>query len=136
MRHPEAFFTKDHEAAVIDPENRHILKKHLICAASEIPLRGEDEVYDLAKLSPLINELISAKALVKAKKADAWISDIRAPQKDVGIRAIGERFLLTNTSGRTIAEMSGRRIFREAFPGAVYLHKGKQYQVDKLDLTG
>jgi DEAD/DEAH box helicase domain-containing protein len=28
------------------------------------------------------------------------------------------------------------RVFREAFPGAVYLHRGRQYIVEELDLEG
>ncbi|RPI36672.1 MAG: DEAD/DEAH box helicase [Nitrospiraceae bacterium] len=134
MRHPGAFFEKNHEAAVIDPANRNILKKHLVCAAAELPLRADDTAYGLEKLSPVIQELASEKALLKAKRGDAWISPVRSPQKDVGIRAIGERFMLLNTSGRLIGEMSGGRIFREAFPGAIYLHRGKQFRVDELDL--
>ncbi len=133
MRHPEAFFEKSHEAAVIDPANRTILKKHLVCAAAELPLRANDTAYDLEKLSPVLDELASEKTLLKAKKGDAWISAVRNPHKDVGIRAIGERFMLLNTSGRLIGEMSGGRVFREAFPGAIYLHRGKQYRADELD---
>ena len=133
MRHPEAFFEKSHEAAVIDPENRKILKKHIVCAASEIPLSQTETVYDREKLSPVIDELVSEHAIVQTKRAGIWISGTRRPQKDVGIRAIGERFLLQNTAGRIIGETSSGRIFREAFPGAIYLHKGKQYRVDELD---
>jgi DEAD/DEAH box helicase domain-containing protein len=133
MRHPEAFFEKSNEAAVIDPENRNILKKHIVCAASEIPLRQTEVVYARETLSPVLDELVSEEAIVKAKKAEVWISSSRSPQKDVGIRAMGERFTLLNTSGRIIGETSSGRIFREAFPGAIYLHKGRQYRVDELD---
>lgn len=133
MRHPEAFFKKSPEAVVIDPENRNIVKKHMVCAANELPLRHIDTIYDMEKLSPVIDELVSEKSLVKGRRGDVWVSNARHPQKDVGIRAIGERFILLNTSGRTIGEMSGGRIFREAFPGAIYLHRGKQYRVDELD---
>jgi DEAD/DEAH box helicase domain-containing protein len=41
--------------------------------------------------------------------------------------------MLLNTAGRTIGESGSGRVFREAFPGAIYLHKGKQYRVDELD---
>lgn len=133
MRHPEAFFEKSHEAAVIDPENRNILKKHILCAASEIPLKLTETVYRVESLSPAIEELVSEKTLIKAKKAEVWVSNVRNPQRDVSIRCIGERFMLFNTCGRTIGESGSGRVFREAFPGAIYLHKGKQYRVDELD---
>ncbi len=133
MRHPEAFFEKSHEAAVIDPENSNILKKHILCAASEVPLKLTETVYKHEGLTAAIGELVSEKTLVKAKSAEIWISNVRNPQRDVGIRAMGERFILLNSSGRTIGESGSGRVLREAFPGAIYLHKGKQYRVDELD---
>jgi DEAD/DEAH box helicase domain-containing protein len=133
MRHPEAFFEKSHEAAVIDPENGNILKKHILCAASELPLKSTETAYKVERLSAAIEELVSEKTLIKATKAEVWVSNVRNPQRDVSIRGVGERFMLINTSGRTIGESGSGRVFREAFPGAIYLHKGKQYRVDALD---
>lgn len=133
MRHPEAFFKKSHEAAVIDPENRKILKKHILCAASEIPLRLTEAVYYSEKLPQVIDELVSGEYIVRLKSTEAWVSRRKNPQRDVGIREVGERYMLLNASGKPIGEMSGGRIFREAFPGAIYLHKGKQYRIDELD---
>jgi len=43
MRHPEDFFVRRPEAAVIDPGNRRILLDHLTAAAAEVPLRPADE---------------------------------------------------------------------------------------------
>jgi DEAD/DEAH box helicase domain-containing protein len=198
MRHTDEFFEKSHEAAVIDPLNRNIIRKHLECAAAELPLRKEEliftsekdnfpnsplekgvqevvlsmekrqpplslptgqagpfikgesnhrnekllwstkgeqgGIFDFDKLEPIINELVSEKILLPTKKGDAWYSKNRRPHRDVGIRAIGERFMLMNESGRAIGELSGSRVFREAFPGAIYLHRGKQYLITELDI--
>jgi DEAD/DEAH box helicase domain-containing protein len=41
---------------------------------------------------------------------------------------------LKDEYGRHIGDLDGRRIYREAFPGAIYLHRGRQYQVLDLDL--
>ncbi len=134
VRHPAAFFKKNHEAAVVDPGNSNILKQHLVCAAAELPLRRDDGVYAFDTVEPLINELTDAKALLKGKRAEVWSPANRRPHRDVSIRAIGERFSLVNESGKTIGELSGSRVYREAFPGAIYLHRGRQYQVAELDL--
>ncbi len=40
MRHPEAFFGKRCENALIDPGNRYVMSSHLLCAAWESPLDG------------------------------------------------------------------------------------------------
>jgi DEAD/DEAH box helicase domain-containing protein len=133
-RHPETFFEKSHEAAVIDPENRNILKRHIPCASSEVYLRADDDVYDIKKLMPLIDELVEEGILNPGRKGDIWFSRRRMPHREVGIRAIGEPFDIVNESGKAIGELSGGRVFRDAFPGAIYLHRGRQYQITWLEL--
>ncbi len=133
MRHPEAFFEKSHEAAVIDPENENILKRHIPCASAEIYLKADDTVYDVRKLMPFIDELVGKEILNPGKRGDIWFTKQRMPHREVGIRTIGEPFIIANESGKLIGELSGGRIFREAFPGAIYLHRGKQYQIRELD---
>ncbi|MCG2814046.1 MAG: DEAD/DEAH box helicase, partial [Thermodesulfovibrionales bacterium] len=132
MRHPDAFFEKSHEAGVIDPENKNIIKKHLPCASSEIYLRAGDSIYDTEKLMPLIKELVQEGMLNPGKRGDIWFSRSRTPHREVEIRAIGKPFDIVDESGRHIGDLSGTRIFREAFPGAIYLHRGRQYRVSEL----
>ena len=38
MRHPADLFGRPHEHALLDPDNVHILQRHLPCAAHEVPL--------------------------------------------------------------------------------------------------
>ncbi|HBR22097.1 MAG TPA: DEAD/DEAH box helicase [Nitrospiraceae bacterium] len=132
MKHPDAFFEKSHEAGVIDPENKNIIKKHLPCASSEIYLRAGDSVYDTEKLMPLIEELVQEGMLNPGKRGGIWFSRSRTPHREVEIRAIGKPFDIVDESGRHIGDLSGARIFREAFPGAIYLHRGRQYRVSEL----
>lgn len=134
MRHPEAFFGKSHEAAVIDPDNINILKKHLPCAASEVYLREDDNVYNVKNIRHVIDSLVADGVLNPGKKGDIWFSKKRMPHQDAGIRAIGEPFDILDDSGKVIGELSGFRVFREAFPGAIYLHRGRQYIVLELNL--
>lgn len=133
MRHPDIFFGQSHEAAVIDPDNRKILKQHLPCAAAEVYLRGDDKVYDPERLRPVIDELVSEGHLSAGKKGDIWFSKKRMPHREAGIRAIGEPFDIMDENNRGIGELNGYRVFREAFPGAIYLHRGRQYKVMDLD---
>lgn len=133
MRHPDAFFGKSHEEAVIDPENRNILKKHLPCAASEVYLRKDDAVYPMEKLRPVLDECVREGILNQGKTGDIWFSRRRMPHHDVGIRAIGRSFDILDEAGRHIGELSGYRVFREAFTGAIYLHRGRQFRVTEID---
>jgi DEAD/DEAH box helicase domain-containing protein len=134
MRHPGKFFEKSHEAAIIDPDNNKILKKHVSCASAEIYLKENDDIYDVRKIMPLINELVSEGILNPGRRGDIWFSKERAPQREVGIRTIGDSFGIVNEDDRMVGELSGPRVFREAFPGAIYLHRGRQYKVTGLDL--
>ncbi|MCL5022776.1 MAG: DEAD/DEAH box helicase [Nitrospirae bacterium] len=134
MRHPDAFFERSHEAAVIDPDNESILKRHLPCAAAEVYLREDDTVYDVKALRPVIDECVREGLLGPGKTGGIWFSRKRMPQLDAGIRAIGEPFAIVDDFGKAIGELSGYRVFREAFPGAIYLHRGRQYRVVELDL--
>ncbi len=133
MRHPDDFFGRSHEAVVIDSFNIPILKQHLPCATSEIYLKIDDRVYDTTNLRPVIEELVDEKMLKPGKNGDIWFTPRRYPQRDISIRGIGEIFGVF-CEGKRIAEISGTRIFKEAHPGAIYLHKGRQYRIEELEI--
>jgi DEAD/DEAH box helicase domain-containing protein len=135
VKHAEEFFGRSHEAALIDPDNRNIVKRHLVCAAAELPLGPGDGIYDPDKLRPVIEELVQERALLPGRKGDVWFPANRRPHRDVGIRAIGKRFMLVNEAGRAVGELTGGRVFNEAFPGAIYLHRGRQYRITELDIA-
>jgi DEAD/DEAH box helicase domain-containing protein len=134
VSHPEAFFDKPHEASICDPGNRAILKQHLLCAADEITLRDDDPVYDVNGMTDLIDEMISEGTLRSGPAGGIWLPAVSQPQRQFEIRSIGRPLKLKDEGGRHIADLDGRRIFREAFPGAIYLHRGKSYEVRELDL--
>jgi DEAD/DEAH box helicase domain-containing protein len=49
MRHPEAFFTRPHEHAIIDTKNPYIISGQILCAASELPIRQNFDSRCLAR---------------------------------------------------------------------------------------
>lgn len=133
MRHPEAFFRKSVEAVVIDPRNPALLRKHLPCAAQEIYLRIDDAVYDVPAIRPIIDELVAAGELNLGRRGDIWFSRRRRPQRNVGIRTIGEPFSIALEDGTRIGDVSATRVCREAHPGAIYLQHGRHYRILRLD---
>ncbi len=134
ISHPETFFEKPHEASICDPYNKKILKRHLVCAADEVYLRANDTVYEIDKISGIIEELVNENGLKTGKTGDIWFSGKRMPQREIGIRTIGRPLKLKDESNRHIGDLDGKRIYRDAFPGAIYLHRGRQYRVLHLDL--
>jgi DEAD/DEAH box helicase domain-containing protein len=133
MRHPEDFFKRGHEAVVIDAVNPSILKQHLPCASAEVYLRKDDTVYPVDDLREVIGDLENEGILSRGRTGDIWFSQFRYPQREINIRAIGKTFIIYAGS-RHIGEISGARVYREAYPGAIYLHRGTQYRVEKLDV--
>jgi len=135
MRNPPGFFSRGPEAAVLDADNPTILKKHLLCAASESPLRPADKFYDVEKNRPLLVELEREEKLRFWVKGGVWYPRKKYPQMDVSIRAAGEPYSIIREDGSAIGASSGGRVLRELHPGAIYLHRGMQYRIIKLDMA-
>ncbi len=134
MRHPSAFFDKGPESAVINPYNPDILKKHLLCAAAELPLSVNDGWLKTEPVIRAVDKLESKGQLLKSAEGDRYFSALKSPHRYVDLRGAGERYSIIDTStGDNLGDIDGFRAFRETHPGAVYLHMGKSYRVEKLD---
>ncbi|AKB36380.1 putative ATP-dependent helicase [Methanosarcina siciliae C2J] len=135
MRNPNDFFTRSSENAVLNPKNPYILAGHLLCAAKEIPLRASDEKY-FGKGYSRVVELLEAEGLLAG--SDLKYSVDSFPYKHVSLRGIdnntysllafeGERsFPLEKDIEETLA-------FRECHPGAVYMHRGEPFYINRID---
>lgn len=135
MRHPERFFDREFEAAVLDPNNRDILKEHIPCAAAEEPISDDDRFFSPA-IQPLpFEELEREGKLLRAADRAVWYPARQRPHRDVNLRSVGETFaILDSKTKRTIGSIDGLRAFKECHPGAIYLHKATQFVVDGLDI--
>ena len=139
MRSPEDFFKRNAEAAVLDAGNIQITKAHLVCAASEVFLKPDDEIYDTRKLAPVLTELENEGRLKRAKAGDVWYPGKgwwRFPHREVSIRESGTVYSILNDEGRLLGESSSGRVLHELYPGAVYLHRGGLWRVTALDMGG
>ncbi|MDO8427174.1 MAG: DEAD/DEAH box helicase, partial [Deltaproteobacteria bacterium] len=135
MRNPQDFFRRNVEAAVLDSENEPILKSHLLCAAAESYLRPSDGFFDVKRLEPVLNELEAEGKVRHWLKGDIWYPRRRLPQMEVSIREAGEPYSIVKEDGRMLGESSSTRVLYELHPGAIYLHKGMQYRVARLDMN-
>ena len=135
MRHPEDFFARRPEAAVIDPNNRRILLDHLTAAAAEIPLRPADATVYGPDLPRRIEDLQAERRLVQSADGTEWYARRRNPAREIGIRSMGEAFAIVNPAGKTIGSVDGFRALHECHPGAIYLHQGQQFEVTGLDIA-
>jgi len=133
MHHPDAFFGRSHEHAIVDTGNPYIVSGHLLCAAAELPL---DEVNDqevFEALPGLLPELASHDLVRKTSRG--WVYAGRGRATDaVHLGGVpGETFRIL-CNGRLLETMDRGQAFREAHEGAIMLHQGETYVVTEMDL--
>ncbi|MDC7235948.1 MAG: DEAD/DEAH box helicase [Spirochaetales bacterium] len=132
---PEYFFGSNPESGFIDPDNLFILLDHLKCAAFEIPFReGEGFPGDISALLAYLEE-----NGVLRHTGDSWYwADRSYPSEQISLRtgAAENVVIIDTTKGRhnVIGEMDSHSARELIFDEAIYLHRGEQYIVKKLDL--
>ncbi len=135
MRHPDNFFQSGYERAVIDPANPEVLGPHLVCAAAEVPLRDEGDLFDLRAHESVVTQLEARGKLLRSATGREWFSGPSRPQRLVDIRGVGEAFTIFDERTQApIGSISGPRVYAECHAGAIYLHRARHYHVTRLDL--
>jgi DEAD/DEAH box helicase domain-containing protein len=137
MRHPDFFFHRAYENALVNPDNPYILRSHLLCAAWEQSLGKEDEKYFSTAMKTEIAELVE-RGLLKERRGRWYLSpSIAYPAQSVNIRSTsGENYALIDTSTGSLLETIEASIaFFQIHTGAIYLHQGESYLITQLDLA-
>jgi len=135
VRHPEHLFSQPHELAVVDLHNPHIRLKHLLCAARELPLTPA-EVEGLEASWRAAVQALCDRQILRAD-ADGRLSfgeERRDVHPLVWLRSAGhESYRLLDEHDREVGLIEPPHVFREAHPGAIYMHRGEAYRVLALD---
>jgi DEAD/DEAH box helicase domain-containing protein len=137
LANPQELFERECEAALINDSNEEILRQHLPSAAAEMPLMKTDPFIDVSKYESIIAGLEREGQLVKSASGRQWFPGRNRPQTQVNLRNVGGTFDIVLHHGEqseSIGQVSGGPVFRECHDGAVYLHRGEQYKVVKLDI--
>lgn len=135
MRNPAEFFNKKPEAAVINPENPKVISQQLLCAAAEIPVSREEISFFKGPVLTMLSHLQSKGQLLKTAAEGLLIASRKYPHRDVFLRGGGSQIAIVDgLSGEIIGEIDARRACQECHPGAIYLHRGINYLVTRLDL--
>jgi len=134
IRHPELFFGREFEKAVLDPRNTQVAGRHLVCAAAEHPLELDESAASQDGRAELVGTLVEEGRLVQDEAGRRYFSFRRNPQRDVSVRSAGEPFtIVEQSSGKVLGTIDGKRVFHECHPGAVYLHGGQSFLIHALD---
>jgi DEAD/DEAH box helicase domain-containing protein len=133
--HPRELTHRQPERAVVNPQNPFVLRAQVACAAHELPLAPEDDRWFGDGLDDAVRDLVLADALRPRGGRMYWCGE-RPPAPEVGLRTGSsiEYRLVDRDDARTIGTVDDARVFSVAHAGAVYLHQGRQYRVDELDI--
>lgn len=131
MKHPEKFFGKPHEHAIIDPDNPNIAMGHLMCAANELPLKENEP---LATVYQEELEALEAEGILRKTPAGhVYVGEAR-PAAVVKLGNISQETVKVFSDGELLETMDLGQAYREAHEGAVLLHQGETHLVEELDL--
>jgi len=137
MHHPELFFQKSFEHALVNPANTYILKAHLLCAAWELPLTSGDESFFGSTFAGEVAAMIE-QGVLRERRGRWYLSPaISYPARSINIRSTsGENFAVVDAStGSLLETVEASVAFFQIHPGAIYLHQGESYLVTRLDLA-
>lgn len=143
-QHPDYFFSRSPEHGMINPDNLLILLGHLRCAAFELPLQtgevfGSVESTDMQEMM----DFLQREGVVHhSGNKYFWMAD-KYPAQNVSLRSASTETVLLQVpivnddiraTLQTIGEVDASSSFWMTHPGAVYVHEGTSYLVEKLDL--
>jgi len=134
-RHPEEFLGRPVEAAILDHGNEQIAARHLIAAAYELPLTSDDddvfgpEWRERAERLLAAGELRGVGGKLMPRRAEFVANRIPLRSASADSVAVIER-----DAGEMLGMVEAERAFTTIHPGAVYLHLGRSYEVDRLDV--
>ena len=134
IKHPNQLVDRPPEAAVVNANNPDVVSRHLVCAAAELPLKTDDPILAPAAVQSSFEKLVAEGNLYLSADGRIAYSPLKTPHRHVDLRGSGSRFaILDQADNRLLGEIDGFRVYREAHPGAIYLHRGQTYRVDALD---
>jgi len=137
--HPEYFFDRSPEQALINPDHLLILLEHLRCAVFELPFQKDEGFGDIS--SEIVEEYL--QFLVENNEAHLsndkffWMAD-QYPAANISLRSASPQGVVLQTvlddRPLTIGTVDAESALWMVHPGAIYLHEAQQYFVQDLNL--
>jgi len=137
--HPDYFFERSPENALINPDNLLILIDHLLCASFELPFKKGEPFGNVEppQLVEILDFLISEGYLHKSGGKYFWMAD-KYPAQGISLRSVSSSPVqlqtLDNEKPVTIGQVDGSSALWMVHPRAIYLHEARTYFVNELDL--
>ncbi len=137
VSNPDYFFGRTPERALADPDNPTILTNHVRCAAFELPFDKNDR-FGTAEILDVLHFLEDEDVLYQNDGRFHWMEDAY-PAEEISLRsATMENVVITDITGSkpvTIGEVDRFSAPMLVHEEAIYIHGGRQFQVEKLDFA-
>jgi len=136
-RHPDEFVGRPVEAAILDHESEQIASRHMVAAAYELPLSSEDDEVFGEGWRERAERLTAAGELRRAGgrllPAGSGFVAAKIPLRSASADSVA---VIERDSGEMLGLVEAERAFTTIHPGAIYLHLGRSYEVEQLDVEG
>ncbi len=137
VTHPDYFLKKSPENALLNPDNLYVLMSHFKCAAFELPFEDGDAFGNAPGTEEMLEYLDEAQILHHVGGRYHWSSE-DFPASQISLRsAAEENFVIIDITDparhRVVGEMDRFTVPMLLHENAIYMHEGRQFQVEKLD---
>jgi DEAD/DEAH box helicase domain-containing protein len=133
--HPRYLFERPPEMGLINPDNLAILQRHLRCAAFELPFEAGETFGSFEPIAELLEYMAEQGDLYRSNGSYRWVAD-SYPAEAVSLRSSSDDTIVIQAlvEGRptVIGEVDRTTAPILIHEGAVYIHEGRTYLVQKL----
>ncbi len=137
VNNPDYFFGRSPERALINADNLIILTNHVRCASFELPFQG-GETFGHAAVDDILQFLADEGALYHSGGTFHWMEDAY-PAEEISLRSAARENVViidtTTAQPQVIGEVDRFSAPMLVHEEAVYIHGGRQYQVERLDFA-
>jgi DEAD/DEAH box helicase domain-containing protein len=134
MKHPDDFFGRPHEQAIIDLHNQYISLGHIMCASSELPITDGDKQFFPELLQESIQALEKENLIRKTPRGLVYSGTARTTEV-VSLESLSHQTVTVTCNGNLLETLTLNKAYEEAHAGAVLLHQGETYISEELDLN-
>ena len=136
INHPRFLFEQPPEHALINPDNLAILVNHLRCAVYELPFERHEAFGAVEDIDSFLNLLAMEGEIHADGTTYRWIAG-DYPAASMSLRTASNHIVAIQDCTAGPPQVIGQ-VDRESAPGmvyegAIYLHEGRQYIIEKLD---
>jgi DEAD/DEAH box helicase domain-containing protein len=137
--HPEYFFERSPEQALVNPDHLLILLEHLRCAMFELPFQKGEGFGSLPGdiVDEYLQYMLSNSEAHLSHDKYYWMAD-QYPAANISLRSASPQgvVLQTRIDDRplTIGTVDGESALWMVHPGAIYLHEAQSFFVNDLNL--